>query len=220
MDHLGEAIDLYCERLDAGFWAEPVNALSNLAFVAAGLLGLALARREGAGRFAVVLGWWAIAVGLGSFLFHTIATRLTMWADILPIAGFTLAYTLFILRRWLGFGWPQTLIVFIAFYAVAGILTLLVPESLRIASNGSTGYLAPFLALCVFGFWLLSAGSPAGRYVLGAAAVFVAAVIFRALDPVVCATVPLGTHFLWHTLNGVMLAILLVAAARVPARRA
>ena len=31
-----ETIDIYCERLDPSFWAEPINALTNLAFIAVG----------------------------------------------------------------------------------------------------------------------------------------------------------------------------------------
>ena len=30
-----ETIDAYCERTDATLWSEPLNALSNLAFIAA-----------------------------------------------------------------------------------------------------------------------------------------------------------------------------------------
>ncbi|TIW70016.1 MAG: hypothetical protein E5V56_02825, partial [Mesorhizobium sp.] len=33
-------------------------------------------------------------------------------------------------------------------------------------------------------------------------------------DPLVCASFPLGTHFLWHILNGLMLGVLLAAVAR------
>lgn len=33
-------IDAYCERIGTGFWAEPLNALSNVAFFAAAALGL------------------------------------------------------------------------------------------------------------------------------------------------------------------------------------
>lgn len=51
-------IDLYCERTTSAFWAEPVNALTNLAFVIAGLWGVAAVRRHGAGAFAEVLAWW------------------------------------------------------------------------------------------------------------------------------------------------------------------
>ncbi|NCV65913.1 MAG: hypothetical protein EBW16_06880 [Burkholderiaceae bacterium] len=31
-------IDIYCERLDASFWSEPINAITNLAFIIAGWL--------------------------------------------------------------------------------------------------------------------------------------------------------------------------------------
>ena len=29
MDRLFAALDIYCERTDASFWSEPVNALTN-----------------------------------------------------------------------------------------------------------------------------------------------------------------------------------------------
>ena len=154
-DDLQIRFDLYCERTGPEFWSEPVNALTNLAFVTAGLWGLYATRRRGRDAFSELLCWWVVAIGVGSFLFHTFATRLTMWADILPIAGFTLAYTLFNLRRFMGLSWLSSLAVFLAFYAVAGVLTALVPDWLRDASNGSTGYLPPFLALFVFGLLVL-----------------------------------------------------------------
>jgi hypothetical protein len=37
------------------------------------------------------------------------------------------------------------------------------------------------------------------------AAILVASLTFRSLDMAVCAALPVGTHFLWHVLNGVML---------------
>lgn len=210
-DDLHGHVDLYCERTGPEFWSEPVNALTNLAFVIAGLWGLYEARKRNSDGFVLLLCWWVVAIGVGSFLFHTFASRLTMWADILPIAGFTLAYTLFNLRRFLGFGWPKALAIFFAFYIVAGVITALVPEWLRVASNGSTGYLPPFLALVFFGSWVIRAGNPAGWFNIAAAGMFVVSVTFRALDPVVCDAVPLGTHFLWHTFNGVMLGVVLTA---------
>ncbi len=56
-------IDGYCERIDPGYWAEPVNALTNVAFVLAAALmwrrtaGLPLGR-----ALCVVLA----AIGVGS----------------------------------------------------------------------------------------------------------------------------------------------------------
>ena len=44
-------IDLYCERVGPGTWDEPLNAVTNLAFLAAGLLlVIALRRAEPAVR--------------------------------------------------------------------------------------------------------------------------------------------------------------------------
>jgi len=39
-------IDLYCERLGPGLWAEPLNALTNLAFLLTALASWQLARRS------------------------------------------------------------------------------------------------------------------------------------------------------------------------------
>ena len=44
---LTRAIDIYCERIDTAFWAEPVNAVTNLAFILAALYGWRLAAKRG-----------------------------------------------------------------------------------------------------------------------------------------------------------------------------
>jgi len=207
-------MDLYCERTGSGLWSEPTNASTNLAFIVAGLWGVREVRRLKAGTFAEVLAWWVVAIGIGSSLFHTFASKGTIWADILPIAGFTLAYTLFNLRRFLGMGWGKAILVFVAFYVVAGLIAYAVPDWLRQASNGTTGYLPPFLALAFFGAWVAATGNRAGWYNLTGSAIFVVSVICRMIDPLVCPSFPLGTHFLWHIFNGLMLAVLLAATAR------
>lgn len=211
---LFEAVDNYCERTGPEFWSEPINALTNLAFIAAGIWGLVLVSRHRTGGFAGLLAWWAIVIGIGSGIFHTFANRLTVWADVMPIALFIFMFVLFTLNRFLGFGWPRTIAVFVAFIAVAGVLTWAVPDWLRAASNGSTGYLAAPLGLAFFGAWLVMRGHPAGKYELAGLAIFAISVTFRIIDPSVCEALPIGTHFLWHTLNGLLLAVLLTAAAR------
>jgi len=207
-------VDLYCERTGPEFWSEPVNALTNLAFVLAGLWGVREVRRLRTGVFAEALAWWVVAIGVGSAVFHTVATKGTVWFDVLPIAGFTLAYTLFNLRRFLGMGWERAVFVFVAFYLVIGLVTWAVPDWLREASNGTTGYLPPFVALAFFGAWVALSGNRAGWYNLAGSCIFVVSVACRVIDPAVCPSFPLGTHFLWHVLNALMLGVLLAAAAR------
>lgn len=110
--------------------------------------------------------------------------------------------------------WGKAILVFVAFYVVAGLITYAVPDWLRQASNGTTNYLPPFLALAFFGAWVAATGNRAGWYNLTGSAIFVVSVICRMIDPLVCASFPLGTHFLWHVFNGLMLAVLLAATAR------
>ncbi len=79
-----EPVRAYCERTDAGFWSEPANALSNAAFL---LAAAAVARRASQARppdrsglaLAALIG----VIGIGSFLFHTLAVRWAMLADVI-----------------------------------------------------------------------------------------------------------------------------------------
>ena len=81
-------VDLYCERTGPALWAVPANALTNLAFIVAGLWGVREVRWHRTGTFAEVLAWWVVAIGIGSMLFHAFAVKATIWADVLPIASF------------------------------------------------------------------------------------------------------------------------------------
>lgn len=99
--HWTDAIDSYCERTDASYWAEPVNALSNLSFVVAAVVAWRIARTAG-DRPAQLLAVAAALVGVGSFLFHTHATRWALQADVWPIRVFVLLYVAVAVVRLLG----------------------------------------------------------------------------------------------------------------------
>jgi hypothetical protein len=201
-------IDLYCERTDPSFWAEPVNAISNVAFlIAAGAAYLQWRRRGGSDTATLLFILLTAVIGVGSFIFHTVATRGAVLFDTIPIAVFIYAYLFFALRRFLGLSLVTAvglLIAFVAFsYAESGI----VPSG---TLNGSHEYLPALGATLVIG-WLTRGGS-AGPFILGAAATLVVSLVFRSIDNAVCNAMPLGTHFLWHSLNGLGLYLLLRAA--------
>lgn len=205
-------VDLYCERADPGFWAEPVNALSNAAFLIAAVVAFVTWRRKGASDpAALALIVVTLLVGFGSFAFHTIATRGASLLDIVPIALFIHGYLYVALRRFVGLGARLSLIIVIVFFALAQAITALAPRDLL---NGSVGYLPALGALLVVGVRVR--GQAAGRTLLIAAAVFAASLVFRTIDQAVCANLPLGTHALWHLLNAVVLYILLDALIRTP----
>lgn len=219
MDRLFAAVDIYCERTDAGFWSEPINAVTNLLIVGAGVLGLRQVRARKTGVYAAVLCWWVMAIGLGSLLFHTTAIELTKWADIVPIATFTLALAIFCLRRFSGLDWPQTAVYFISYFAVISAVTWLIPPWLSEATNGTTAYLPALAGYAFFGIVALIYGSRAGWYCIACAVILFAGFVFRAVDQDLCEAFPLGTHFMWHVLIALMLAVTLTAVARYGAPR-
>ena len=201
-------IDLYCERLAPSFWAEPVNAVTNVAFLVAAWAAFRLWRRNGHGDRAILaLILVAVAVGLGSFAFHTLATRGAMLLDVGPIGIFIYGYVLLALRRFLALSWPLALGVLAGFIALSLALAVGVP---RTVLDGSAGY---FPALAV----LFAIGWPRrdrvqGRALLVAGVLFAASIALRIGDLPLCGAFPLGTHFLWHILNAAVIYAVLYGA--------
>lgn len=209
-------VDLYCERLGVGFWAEPVNALTNIAFVAAGIAGAKEASRTGRwDTLTAILCSLAVLIGLGSFLFHTVAQRWAGLADVIPIVLFIVLYLYAAMTRFFGLRWPLAIpVTALAFGAALtlrkGVLILNGGKSL----NGSEGYAPAFALLAGSALALLVMRHPARLGIAAAAAVFLVSLVARTVDPVACQGFPLGTHFLWHLLNGAMIGILLITLAR------
>jgi len=204
-----EPVNFYCERASAAFWAEPVNALTNAGFLVAALAAFVEWRRAG-GRDVPVLALIAVMVliGLGSFAFHTLATRGAVYLDVTPIAVFIYGYLALALRRFLALGWLPTIATLVGYIALSRLLAHLTPPG---ALNGSIDYLPALAALLIM---LGVVPITVRRTVALAAAVFVISLAFRTVDRAVCGTFPLGTHFIWHLLNAVVLLVLLRAATR------
>jgi len=209
-----EPVDLYCERTDASFWSEPVNALSNAAFLVAAALALDLWRRGDRKDWpALALIVIVAAVGVGSFVFHTVATRAAILADVVPIGVFIYGYLLLALRRFLHLRVIVAAPIVVAYAAGAQALSALAPARLL---NGSIGYLPALAALIAVA---VAAREQGTRRSLGlAAVVFAISLAFRTADIALCPQFPLGIHFVWHVLNAVVLYVLLRTA--IAARRA
>ncbi len=196
------AIDGYCERTDPSFWSEPLNALTNLAFVVAAAVMWRRTRGTRTGVQAVLI-LLLFAIGVGSGLFHTFATRWAGVADVAPIALFILAY-LFAANRdlWRMPLWAAALgtAAFLPYAAAAGGAFAALPFFAV-----SAAYWPVALLIAVYGLLLLRGAPRTGRGMLIGAALLTASLVARSLDGALCAAVPLGTHWLWHLLNGVLL---------------
>lgn len=208
-------IDLYCERLGSGFWAEPLNALTNAAFILAAAAPFLVRNPRRPDPTILGLAALVATIGVGSFLFHTLANRWTLLADVLPITLFIYAYLGFALRRFLGYDWLATGAIVVAFLPLSAVIEAIA----RPVLGGSAGYLAALLAMLAVALPARRLAHPAFRYLLAAAGIFAVSLTLRTLDAPLCATVPIGTHFLWHLLNAATLAILLAGAARHGALR-
>src|SRR5918998_5842087 len=98
-----DMMDAYCERVGPDLFAEPLNAVSNVSFLLAAWVAWVLAERTGALSAGVrVLIAIAASVGVGSILWHTYATSLTLILDIVPILIFITWYTWLYTRNVIG----------------------------------------------------------------------------------------------------------------------
>ncbi len=195
-----ERIDGYCERLGPELWAEPVNALTNAAFLLAAVLMWRRWPREPLCRaLAAVL----FAIGIGSFLFHTVATPWAAAADVLPILGYILLYVYAAHRR----VWGQGVGLSLLFMALTiPWIALLTPVFERLPGFAVSSFYWPVPTLILLHAWLLRRPQPevARGFAIGAGILAVSLTI-RSLDGALCGAMPVGTHFLWHHLNALML---------------
>jgi hypothetical protein len=197
-----EPIDAYCERVGPGLWAEPVNALTNLAFVLAAIVAGARLGRPAPplSRALVVI---LFLIGVGSGLFHTFANAVTALLDTGAIAAFVLVYIHAVNRHVLG--WPRLaawagLAAFFPYAALAGSVFAQLPFF-----SISSFYWPIALLIALYGVALLGRRPAFGRGLLIGAGILALSLVARSADLPFCEALPLGTHFLWHVLNGLML---------------
>lgn len=222
LERLTRAMDIYCERTSLDFWAEPLNAWTNGAFLLAAALILprlwAIEGRREAKRLVAptrVLLVELVAIALGSFAFHTYATPLAGMADVGSIAAFIFTFLAVYLGRVLKLR-PVTVVgiclaVFAASIGLPG-LTRFTPIPGFVAT-----YFPPTLAAVAMGLVAMRRGIAGGPYLIAGAGLFVVSMIVAALDEPLCPQFPYGTHFIWHMLNAVVLYLMLLGLlATVP----
>jgi hypothetical protein len=193
-------IDLYCERLGPGIIAEPINALTNLAFVVAAYAAWRLADqyRSMSVETGLLIGLM-VAIGIGSGLFHTFATNWARVLDVLPILLLQIAY-LWIYGSRIIMMKTVHLEGLVILFLIAAYFGRQFPHLL----NGSLIYLPAFIMLLGLGLYHYHHARVEPTLLLWATAVFSASLFLRSIDLAVCKYVPIGTHFFWHLFNGLL----------------
>lgn len=201
-------LDAYCERAgDAGLWAEPVNAATNLFFLFVAFLCWREFRRHELRSLRASGDIWLlilslIGIGIGSGLWHTHATQATMLADVIPITVFINVYLLSAMRRLLGLRWAAVLFWWGLYWAFTVTMQRQLPPD---TLNGTIMYVPTYITLALLTAAIVRKHLETGIefvYILG---IWTLSLVFRTVDLWVCPFFPLGTHFLWHTLNAYML---------------
>jgi hypothetical protein len=195
----------YCERAGPALFDEPLNAVTNVSFFIAVWLTWRVAKRDDA----LSAGLWvlmglATAVGIGSTLWHTLATSWAQALDVVPILLFQLCFLWLYGRRFLGLPW-QVIMPLLALY----LATALWGRQHREWLNGGLIYTPALALFLVVGLDHYLRTRRERFLVLAAGGLFCLSLFFRTIDLAVCPSLPIGTHFLWHAFNGVALFLLM-----------
>ena len=196
-----ETIDGYCERIDASFWSEPLNAVTNVVFLMAAIWVL---RRDGLNNKARALAFILGMIGIASFLFHSVATAWAGALDVLFILLFTLLYIFVATEDFLGLPRRSALVVTLGYFPFSVVVDWL---TLPLSVLGSTRIYIPILILIILYSLILYKKFPYLSRGLAMGALLLTISMFaRSVDLPLCETIPTGTHFLWHVINAIMLA--------------
>lgn len=199
-----------CERHGPGLFAEPLNVITNVGFL---IVAIAIYRfyhkhEDITGRWIWdihALTFLTFIIGVNSMIFHMMPTPFTELMDTVPIVMFILIFFLSVLFRIGRTSFFQAAVAFIAFLGFSHMLVHQFPRAL----NDSIGYLSSMIALIMIAVYLHLKARPSSSHFMLAAIIGVTSLFCRAIDREVCDIFPLGTHFLWHILNAVLLYILL-----------
>ena len=195
-----QQFDGYCERTDLTYWSEPINAATNAAFIIAAII---MWRRSQGLIGARILCAILFAIGMGSFLFHTHATAWAALSDVAPIGVYILTYLFLVnkdIMRWPGWVAAIGTAAFIPYAALIVPLMNLLPFF-----HISNFYWTVPILLLIYAYVIRMKYPKTARGFCIGAGILALSITLRSLDEILCDAIPIGTHFLWHCLNGLML---------------
>ena len=202
---------VYLETVMGRFPVEPWNTASNLMFLAIILYWVWRVKDSiRAHRFItgamplLIIGW------VGGTVYHaTRSHNVWLFMDFVPIALLVMAVSVFFWRRQGVRWWWVPLLVFGPFVVVmTGLSFLDLPNAMRPIA----GY--PVLAISILlpvVRYLMQRGWVDWQLVAGTLAAFIIAVLFRTIDGrALVETLPMGTHWLWHSFGAAAVQLLVL----------
>ena len=185
--------------------------MTNLAFIVAAIVVWPKAREASLGpALCVVLAM----IGIGSGLFHTFATPWAAAVDVAPILGFVLIYLYGVFREIFGRPAWQAWLGVIGFFPYAVVARAGFTQFAFLGSSAS--YMPIPLGLLIIAAFLCNRAPETAKAIVIGVLILLVSITFRILDEPLCANLPIGTHFLWHVLNALMLGWMILVYARSP----
>ena len=197
---LSKPIDIYCERLDIGIWAEPINAVTNIAFILAAIIMWLRCKNLVEGK---ILSFLLFSIGCGSFLFHTYTQAWAALLDVTAILIFILTYIFVANRRFLVWSKMVSLIGVILFFPYQLLLASVLSNVQFFGS--SVQYIPVALLIFIYSALLRKSEPNLSHGLFVGASILCLSIIFRTIDEPFCSISSVGTHFVWHILNAIML---------------
>jgi hypothetical protein len=207
----------YCGRFASGFFGEPLNSFSNLAFVFGAFYAWHVWRSNvNRDRWQLILFILSAGIGFGSFIFHSAPTPNTLLADLVPIQIFALAFLGYVALKYLRLSSKAVVVILILFLVGRQSWVALVPPG---ALGGGITHVPALFLLVAITFVLRRKGLLLWRYLACASVAYSAALLVRSWDLAVCSYFPWGLHWAWHILTALTASILVLGIAAKPNAR-
>ena len=190
----------YCERTNFDAFGEPLNAISNLAFILCGLILIFRKKMK-----LSPLPYAVIFIGISSFLFHYIPTKIFSALDIFSIILFVIIYNTILTKRILNYSNKYSIISSVLLLLISYLVGILFFQTII----GSSSFYLGLLIYMVFISFLLKK-SPNKKFFLFAIVLFIISIIFRSIDIYLCNFILFGTHFIWHIMNSLVTYFLII----------
>ena len=204
-------IFFYCERTSFDILSEPLNFFTNLCFIIFSVL-LLFNKSILDKKYALLI----FLIGVGSMLFHSIPNRLTGFLDVFFIISF-IFYYIFTLYIKLNIKKYISAIISIAFIVICFVFGIISKNTLL----GSSAFYLPIIFHILFLYLYFLKNKKIYMYhnlFLFILVLFSFSLLLRSVDLYLCNLFFIGTHFIWHILNALVLYLLVKFYYLIPYR--
>ena len=204
-------IFFYCERTSSDILGEPINFFTNLFFIIFSVL-LLFNKSILNKKYALLI----FLIGVGSMLFHSIPNRLTGFLDIFFIISF-IFYYIFTLYIKLNIKKYISAIISIVFIVICFVFGIFSKNTLL----GSSAFYLPIIFHMLFLYLYFLNNKKIYMYhnlFLFILVLFSFSLLLRSVDLYLCNLFFIGTHFIWHILNALVLYLLVKFYYLIPYR--